>query len=311
VRAASVLVALALTSAEVFADEARRERMIDADGPPPLPALLHADVTLSFEHLIAGAVPTDPVSVQSLPGPRALAHATGWLVEVPIVPHAWYFGAAGAVASAAVPAAGDPGGGGTAILFANPELWGRGVWWSEAGLAAGGGLGLVLPVPRTFSQLEAEVVRSVRVVRPADYPRYQDMALAARPFLDVRWVAGPVVVALRQGLDVVVLARGLEERENRVDLTAVASLFGGFQLFDPLGFGLELAEVYQITADVAAPGCTAPCDQHRAQLTLSPSARVELGRIATGVSFTFPLSTPLRAEVASYLAGRLHLEVSF
>jgi hypothetical protein len=300
-----------LSAASAGADEERRARAIDADGPPSLPGLVHSDVALLFEHTFAGAVPTDPVSVQAVPGASALAYSATWLIEAPLAPHAWYFGAAGGVAGAAVPRAGTPGAGGTAVVLANPQLWARGIWWSEAGLAAGGGLGLVLPVPRTFSALEAEVVRAVRVIRPADYPHYQDMALAARPFLDVRYVAGPIVLGLRQGLDVVVLARDLEEREHRADLTAVAAAFVGFEPVSALDLGLELAEVYQISADVSAPSCSDPCDQYRAQLTLSPSVRLDLDRAAVAVSVLFPLSTPLRAEVASYFAGRLHLETHF
>jgi hypothetical protein len=95
--------------------------------------------------------------------------------------------------------------------------------------------------------------------------------------------------------------------EHRVDFAALTSFFAGVRVWRPLSVGLELFEVYQITEDVASPSCLAPCDQHRVQFTLAPSLRLEWRHITPTLSALFPLSTPLRAEVASYYATRLHL----
>ena len=169
----------------------------------------------------------------------------------------------------------------------------------------------MLPVPRTFSDLEAEVVRAVRIVRPAGYPHYQDLTFTARPYVDIRHVTGPVVLQARQGLDFSVVARDLGDHENRTDLAAWLSVYAGVEIIEELTIGLEATEVYQLTADTSSPACVSPCDAARAQLTLSPMVRARVGRVAPAVSALFPISSPLRSEVASYFAGRLHLDVLF
>src|SRR5690606_21115744 len=160
--------------------------------------------------------------------------------------------------------------------FGNPELWGRGMWTNEAGLSAGGGLGVVVPIPRTFSPLESEVVRAVRVIRPMDFPRFQDMVITGRPFFDIRHVTDPVVLQMRQGLDFQLLLRDRADNENRYDITAFVSAYLGVRALPALTIGLEVAEVYQITADTSSESCVSPCDEHRVQFTMSPPIRLRL-----------------------------------
>lgn len=310
---AVALAALCVTSegrAQEPAEE-RRRAFLDSLGPPSIPGLSHEGVAFNFEYTIASAAPTDSVTGESLDGPRAFAYVARWLFEIPLIDRVWYLGVESEVGAASVPSGVTAGTGGSSLLFGNPEIWTRALWSGSSGLAGGGGLSFVLPVPRTFSDLEAEVVRAVRIVRPAGYPHYQDLTFTARPYVDIRHVTGPVVLQARQGLDFSVVARDLGDHENRTDLAAWLSVYAGVEIIEELTIGLEATEVYQLTADTSSPACVSPCDAARAQLTLSPMVRARVGRVAPAVSALFPISSPLRSEVASYFAGRLHLDVLF
>lgn len=303
---------VALLSTAAFGDEEdRREEIFDADGPPSLPGLTHDDTTFNYEYTVAVAEPTEVSSTESIEESNAFAYTARWLVETSLFSRRWFLGLETDVAAASVPTGQDPTSGGSALLFGNPELWGRGMWTNEAGLSAGGGLGIVVPVPRSFSRLESEVVRAVRVIRPMDFPHFQDMVITGRPFFDIRHVTDPVVLQMRQGLDFQLLLRDRAENENRYDITAFVSAYLGVQTLRQLTFGLEIAEVYQITADTSSATCVSPCDEHRVQFTMSPSIRLRLPGLSPSISVLFPLSTPLRNEVSSYFAGRLHLEANF
>ncbi len=313
-RATSIVaVVLALAPATAHAqddDEERRDYILDAIGPPPIPGLSHAGWAFDFEYLIASAEPTDVQSAEPI-DQRALSYGARWALEMPLVDRIWYLGATSELAAASVPSGDDPQSGGSTVVLGNPEVWTRALWSSDLGLSAGGGLGVVLPIPRTFSRLERQVVRAFRTVRPEGFNHFLDLALTARPYFDIRHVTGPVTLQMRQGVDFSVLLRDRAETENRYDLTALASAYVGVRVLDPLTLGLELAEVYQITADTSAPSCISPCDQHRVQITLSPIVRLHLWGLSPAISALFPLSTPLRSEVTSYYAIRLHLDVLF
>jgi hypothetical protein len=229
------------------------------------------------------------------------------MLEGALAERDWYLGVAEEVAGATVPPGETAGTGGATLIVGNPELWVRGLWSSELGLSAGGGLSLVLPFPRTFTSLETEVVRAVRVIRPWHYANYQDSGLTARPFFDVRHVSGPITLQVRQGLDALFRLRELGPDEERYDLAALLSVYLGVRAPTWLTTGLELSELYLLSSQEAPAGCTEPCDEHRAIVVLSPSARLHLPGFTTGLSLLIPLSTPLRAEVDTFFAARLHV----
>ena len=289
----------------------RRDEILDADGLPSLPGLSHRGVAFNFEYTVAAAKATDPVSHRPIETGAAYAYSARWLLEGALEQRRWYFGATADVAAASVPSGDTPDTGGSTLVLGNPELWFRGLWSSVAGLSAGGGFGMVVPMPRTFSRLEKEVVRSIRVVRHADHSHFQDMTLTARPFLDIRHVAGPLTLQMRQGIDFSLLLRDRTDQENRYDLAGFLSAYLGLTTFDELTLAVEVSEVYELTADVSSPQCLTPCDEHRAAFTLSPILRLRLPRLSPALSALIPLSTPLRAEVASYFAVRLHLDAVF
>jgi hypothetical protein len=307
-RGAISLAGLCMVALADPAFAAEREPLgIDAEGPPPSPGLSHRGVSLDSEYTVASARPTDVVSDLPLAGGRAYSYAARVAGEWALVDRRWFVGFASEVAAVGVPPGGAAGSGGATTVFGNPELWARALWTSRIGLASGGGLGLVVPLPRSFGDAELAAVRSVRVVRPWALPHFDDLTLTARPFVDIRHVAGPVVLQLRQGLDVSVRMRGLEAGESRIELTALASVYAGVRLAEPVTLGVEVHEVYSLTEDVSSPSCLAPCDKRRVQVTLSPSVRLAFRTISPTLSVLLPLSTPLRAEVASYYATRFHL----
>lgn len=268
--------------------------VFDAPAPPTLPSLTRRDLTFTFETTAAVIQPEQPIA-----GGSALSYSSHTEVEMPIVPRAWFVGAAHDVASAAVP------GVERTILIGSPEIWARGVWYSVRGLASGGGLGLVLPFPRDLTSSEQQVLQTARTVRPWDAAYFTDFALIVRPWFDIRHVTGPFIFQLRQGIDYSVVLRGLMQDEPRTDLSARATFYFGLRATESFGLGLELWEVYQLTADPRV------ADGERASFAISPSIRFLLPRVQPALSVLLPIATPLRGEVASYYAARLNVGLSF
>jgi hypothetical protein len=285
----TALVALAgIGAAPGPARAADKTAVLDAPAPPTLPALAHPLLTYTFEFTAASIKPT---------GAPEGVHAYAWFahneLELPLQSRQWYLGAAHDIAAGAVPGVGHD------FFFGNPEIWGRGLWSSVRGLSSGGGLGLVLPLPRDLSEQALSVLGTVRVVRPWDAAYFNDRILTLRPWFDIRHVTGPLIVQLRQGLDVAFTLRELKPTERRIDLTARATLYIGYRATEAIGFGLEVWEVYPLTATIP--------DDKRASVAISPSIRFLLGRVAPALSVLLPITTPLRGEAASYYAARLNV----
>jgi hypothetical protein len=313
-RARSIAIALEIAAISLITIPAAaedRQAVLDAPAPPTLPALAHPSLTYTFEYTAASI---DPKTLLSSGG-RASAWFAHNELELPLQSRKWYLGAAHDIAAGAVPGVGHR------LFFGNPEIWGRGLWSSVVGLSSGAGLGVVLPLPRRLDEVDAEVLQTVRVVRPWDASYFNDRVLTVRPWFDIRHIVGRFMFQFRQGLDVTVAVRPLkraEERiplpgggtftnvevvEHRMDFVARATLYLGFRATKEIGLGMELWEVYQVSAALD--------DDKRASVTLSPSIRFMLGRVAPAISMLIPLTTPLRGEAASYYAARLNVAFDF
>jgi hypothetical protein len=288
--ALAVALATSLPAAAIAQDRGDRGDLLDAPAPPTLPALAHRELTYTFEYTAATIEPNEGEGS----GGRAYAWFAHNQVEVPLEPRKWYLGAASDAVSGSVP------GVGSAYLLGNPEVWVRGLWSTVLGLSSGGGLGIVLPVPRDLSDREAEVLRTVRVVRPWDVAYFDDLSLTFRPFFDIRQVTGRFILQLRQGVDLSVFLRHLDDSDARTQFTARATFYAGYRVARPMGIGLELWEVYQ----VAGPELE---DGDRAAFVVSPSIRFILPRVQPALSALFPIATPLRGDVASYFGARLNV----
>jgi hypothetical protein len=274
-----------------------RGNVLDAPAPPTLPALAHPGLTETFEITTASI---DPGQGKG----RALAWFLHNELEYPLISRIWYVGAAHDVVAGAVPGEGHD------FFFGAPELWTRGLWSSITGLSSGGGFGVVLPVPHNLSASTRDILDKVRVVRPWDAAYFTDRTVTLRPWFDVRHVVWRLVFQLRQGLDVAIVARPLDAKkhERRTDYVARTTFYMGFRATKAIGVGLEVWEVYQISADGSDPKHP---DDNRAAFAISPSVRFMLGRIEPAFSLLFPLSTPLKGDAASYYAARFNVGFDF
>ena len=86
-------------------------------------------------------------------------------------------------------------------------------------------------------------------------------------------------------------------------LTARTTLYLGYRALETIGVGLEVWEVYQLTADVP--------DDERAAFAISPSIRFLFPRVQPALSLLLPIATPLRGDVESYYAVRLQVGFDF
>jgi hypothetical protein len=305
--ALTTIVAIATIASAARAED--KGALLDAPAPPTLPALAHPGLTYTFEYSAATIAPSET----GASGARAYAWFSHNEVELPLQSRKWYLGAAHDIAAGAVPGLGKD------LFLGNPEIWGRGLWSSAIGLSSGGGLGVVLPLPRSPSEDEVRVLHTVRVVRPWDAAYFNDRTLTLRPFLDIRHVVGRFIFQIRQGLDIAYVVRPLRITESsvdypgyrlplllsehRLDFVARATVYMGFRATKEVGLGLEVWEVYQITAELP--------DDKRASVALSPSVRLMLGRVAPALSVLLPITTPLRGEASSYYAARLSFAFDF
>jgi hypothetical protein len=285
-------IVLAACAHPASARGASGDEVLDAPAPPTLPALAHKDLRFTFEYTAASIEPNVPTGAG-----RSYAWFAHTDLELPIVPRKWYMGLAYDTAAASVPGVGRE------FFTGNPELTARGLWSSVQGFSAGAGLGIVLPVPRDLGPDEVTILRAARTVRPWDAAYFTDLTLTFRPSFDIRHVTGRFILQLRQGIDWSIALPKARASGPGTEMTARATFYIGYRAAEPVGIGLELWEVYQVTADVP--------DDKRAAFAVSPSIRFILPRVQPALSVLFPLSTPLRGEVASYYGARFNVSFDF
>jgi hypothetical protein len=267
------------------------DQMPDAPAPPTLPDLTHRAVSLSVEATFASVQPRADAGGEA---PDRVGVWIGRLeAETVLSNRRWYLGMAQELARGQSSQAKD------ATVLGNPEVWGRALWASRAGLAYGGGLGIVPPlVPQEQREQDAPSARaSVRVVRPWDYPHFAGRVVTFRPFVDVRIIDGRFLLQLRQGVDVV--KKAVDDGSiPDTTMTSRTMFYMGYRPVDPLGLGLELSEVYFIKA----PGVA---DDERAVFAVSPSLRWMSPVLQPAVSGIFPFDRPLFGAARDYWAVRL------
>jgi len=253
----------------------------DAPAPPSLPDLTHRALAASMELTFASIRNSAGVAESG----RTLGVIERLEFEQALSIRRWYLGAAHEIAG------GAPSGGGVKLVASHPEIWGRAVWASQAGLAYGGGIGVVPPLAH-HGDTGAEVARSVSVVQPWNYVDFLNDAFTLRPFIDVRDIDGPVTLQLRQGIDWAKPIGGSPQ------LTSRTTLFVGYRPSELIGLGFEAWEVYFIE----------PSEQ-RAAYALAPSIRFMTKWLQPAASFLFPIDRPLFGAIDDYWALRLSIEV--
>ena len=286
-------------AAPAWGDDGRT--VLDAPAPPTLPALAHSKLTYTFEVTGAEIDPSPKGSsifvLPELSSKRAYAWFLHNEVEAPLIKRKVFIGGAQDFVAGSVPGVGHD------FFFGSPEVWARALWSSLLGMSAGGGLGIVFPAPRTPSLTQEKIFDTVRVVRPWDAAYFTDWTLTLRPFVDVRHQTHHFTFQLRQGLDISFVLRDLRPAERRIDYAARTTFYIGYRAAESIGVGLEIWELYLITANVS--------DDKRAAVAMSPSIRFMLGRIEPALSILFPIATPLRGDAVSFLAARLNVGLDF
>jgi hypothetical protein len=256
----------------------------DAPAPPTLPDLTHRGLAASLENTFASIQNAAPVGV------ARLARSFGWTerleLEQALSIRRWYVGVAEQVAL------GNPLNEGFQMVAGNPEIWGRTLWASQAGLAYGGGLGAVLPAFRHGAGAST-LTQTVAVVRPWDHADFVNGDFVLRPFIDARAIDGRVMLQIRQGID--------WDYANGA-LTSRTTLYVGYRPIELLGLGLEAWEVYLIQAPQRK-------DDGRAAYAVSASMRLMTRILTPAVSILAPLDRPLYDAVENFWAIRLTMSV--
>ena len=312
--AGSVLLLLlraAPAEAQVF-DPREPEDLPDAPSPPSLPDLTHRALYASLELTAASLQPNDPGGGPSRRSFNGISRADGELSLG--ASRRYYVGLGEEVAV---------GGRGPAVVPSYPEIWGRAVWASRAGLAYGGGLGFVLPIfSRAPDSEAADAARAARVVKPWSFSLFSDNTLTVRPFLDARVIEGSVTLQLRQSFELQGLVA--DARLPTRSLVSRTTFYLGYQPLKLLGFGLEVTELYFISAarvcfsggtttsssSTTTPGnapCTTLTDDLRAAFVVSPSVRFLIRDFQPAVSAILPFGQTLLGEAKSFWALRFTL----
>jgi hypothetical protein len=198
----------------------------------------------------------------------------------------WYVGVGEQIAL------GNPLNEGFQMVAGNPEVWGRTLWASQAGLAYGGGLGAVLPAFR-HAPGASTLTQTVAVVRPWDYADFINGDFILRPFFDVRSIDGRVMLQLRQGID---------WDQSSGALTSRTTFYIGYRPAPLFGLGLEAWEVYLIQAQQRK-------DDGRAAYAVSASVRLMTRVLTPAVSILAPIARPLYDTVDNFWAIRLTMSV--
>jgi hypothetical protein len=256
----------------------------DAPAPPTLPDLTHRALAASLENTFASIQNAAPAD-EARPG-----RSFGWMerleVEQALSIRRWYVGVGEQVAL------GNPLNEGFQMVAGNPEVWGRTLWASQAGLAYGGGIGAVLPAFHRGAG-SSTLTQTVAVVRPWDYADFTNGDLVLRPFFDVRGIDGRVMLQLRQGID-------WDQASGA--LTSRTIFYIGYRPIELFGLGLEAWEVYLIQAPQRK-------DDGRAAYAVSASVRLMTRVLTPAVSFLAPIDRPLYDAVESFWAVRLTMSV--
>lgn len=289
-RALALGAAIVTCAAPASADDYRWDPkyLPDRASPPSIADLTHRGVWLGFEETVASVKPKTEAGVAV---GRSVATMSRLETEAEVSAQRWFLGAAAAVAYGK-----EADKGSSAFLFGYPEIWGRGVWADQVGLTYGGGLSLTVPTfTRGKGSKSARVADNVRVVRPWDFPAFADNTFTATPYLDARVVDGRVTIQLRQGIAFGGLVA--EARIPQASLVSRTTLFVSYQPIDQLSLGLEVWEVYFLTADLP--------DYQRGVFAVSPSVRLMTRTFQPALSVILPYDRPLFDRAESFWAVRL------
>ncbi len=167
------------------------------------------------------------------------------------------------------------------IIGSNVELSGRTVWATRNGLAFGGGLGVMLPTAQFDRNSPVQnLANAATALRPWDYAFFREAYLGIRPSLDLRYIAGPVIIQAHEVFDVTF------DTENAADydLDVVTAFYVAVRVRKELAVGAELAQLYRVSANIS--------DERRSSVTVAPMMRFIFARFQPAISFITNIGGP-------------------
>jgi hypothetical protein len=239
-----------------------------APRPPTLPELTHSATEATLEATAGTIVPN--------PGGAPMgAYVQRLAVEVPLgYQRRWFVGANYELAAGQGP-----------VVGGNLVVDGRTLWATRAGLAFGGGLGLILPTAQFDASGPASAVAlAAGTLRPWDVSHFIPGALGFRPFVDMRAIDGKFMVQFREGLDV---STSTVSGGAPLTVYATAGLYLGLWATHSVAVGLEAFEAYAIDARGVRDGA-------RASVVVSPNVRLVLPWVEPAISMFTDIGTPLQ-----------------
>ncbi len=168
----------------------------------------------------------------------------------------------------------------------NFELYGRAVWATRTGLAFGAGLGAMLPTA-AFDRGSSvnDLANAAIALRPWDYAFFAQGNFAVRPFIDIRYMLGPVIFQAREIMDGTFDLEA--QRDFEVDI--ISTFYVAVRPRPDIALGVELGELYRVSTTVPIP------DGDRGSAMVAPTFRLILPRLQPALAFMTNVDDPYYA----------------
>jgi hypothetical protein len=290
VRRLAIVLASILVATSARADDQRAEapqiaRLFDEITgpklPPPfaLPELTHPGSDTRVDWTLGGAEGTSigilRPSAEARLGPlRRVYVGASWTLA----------GATGKVASGNVE-------GTVRVVFPMPS-------W----LAFGAGVGLVVPTARWSHASPAHrAAVDAASLDPTELIAFTPDVVGIRPVLDMRFVRGPLVAQLRDGLDFALDTA----TDYRVRTTGRLLVHIGILASDDVELSMEATQLYFFTnGDYYGPDVH---DDNRTAMTFGPGARIAFSDVDLGISGSTNVDAPLSDRFGRFFSVRLSI----
>jgi hypothetical protein len=238
----------------------------DAPRPTMMAELTHPDGEVSLEQTSGSVLPRGSGDLGHIP-----IQVTRVAAEQPVVSRLVFVGAAYEAAYGGPSSQQD-----SKWIGGNFELQGRAVWATRTGLAFGGGVGAMLPTAQFSRNSSVNDLASAAIsLRPWDYAFFAQGNIAVRPFIDIRYILGPMIFQAREMMD------GTFDLENNGDFEVdiISTFYVAVRPRKDIALGVEIGELYRVstttTIDEAA----------RADFTVAPMFRLILPRLQPALAF--------------------------
>ncbi len=270
----AVLSILLVTIASGVARAEDEDELPNPPRPQTLPQLTHRFTEINEETTFASLALAPTTSD---PRTRMTVRVERLSFEIPLLSRRWFFGGAYSLAL------GDVVKGSPLLVSGNPEVFVRGTWASVTGIAFGGGFAIIAPTRGYDGSDALGVALAASSVRAWDRATFDPNALTQRAFIDMRDVAGPLVVQYRQALEVAADTR----LTAGTTFAAVGTLYVGARVSRLISAGTQLVEYYSLEPDVS--------DATRAHWSFGGDVRITTRYFQPMIAVMTSLGSPLRA----------------